>query len=121
MPTLSPATAAATEKAIQRYDGIVSRGGWPEVPPVDRLRLGNRNPASSRLRQRLIAAGDLGANAGVTDIFDSYVEAAVRRFQARHGLAVDGIMREQTFEALNIPAAVRLAQLQAPISCGCAP
>jgi L,D-transpeptidase YcbB len=32
------------------------------------------------------ARGDLDVNAGIGDIFDSYVEAAVRRFQARHGL-----------------------------------
>ena len=36
----------------------------------------------------------------------------MRRFQARHGMTVDGIVREQTFKALNVPAAVRLAQLQ---------
>src|SRR5581483_10379800 len=45
-------------------------------------------------------------------VFDSYVDAAVRRFQARHGIAVDGVVREQTFRSLNIPATVRLAQLK---------
>src|SRR6185295_15697643 len=39
-------------------------------------------------------------------------DAAVRRFQARHGLAVDGTVREQTLKALNVPAPVRLAQLR---------
>jgi len=36
----------------------------------------------------------------------------VRRFQARHGLTVDGVVREQTLKALNVPAQVRLAQLR---------
>src|SRR6202035_944548 len=36
-PTLSPATAQTTERAIQAYDAIVARGGWPEVPAVDDL------------------------------------------------------------------------------------
>ena len=112
LPTLSPSTAQTTEQAIQQYEALVARGGWPVVPPTDRLRLGNRNPSIIPLRQRLSAAGDLEANAGVTDVFDSYVEAAVRRFQARHGIAVDGIVREQTFKALNVPAPVRLAQLR---------
>src|SRR5262245_58555234 len=111
-PTLSPATVQLTQKAIERYDGIVASGGWPTVPPSERLRVGNRHPSVTALRQRLIAAGDLSAKAGTTDIFDSYVEAAVRRFQARHGLTVDGILREPTFQALNVPAAVRLAQLK---------
>jgi murein L,D-transpeptidase YcbB/YkuD len=112
LPTLSPSTAHTTEQAIARYEGLVSRGGWAPVPPVERLRLGNRNPSVRALRQRLMLSGDLEANAGVNDVFDSYVEAAVRRFQARHGLSVDGIVREQTFKSLNVPAEVRLNQLR---------
>jgi len=113
LPTLSPATVQHTEQAIHRYEGIISRGGWPEVARADRMRLGARNPGVVALRQRLIAAGDLDANAGVSDIYDSYVEAAVRRFQARHGLNADGVVHAQTLKALNIPAAARLAQLRA--------
>jgi len=54
LPTLSPSSAQTTEQAIGRYEGIVSRGGWAAVPPVERLRLGNRNPSVRALRQRLI-------------------------------------------------------------------
>ena len=111
-PTLAPSAAAMTEQAIQQYEAIVARGGWPSVPLSDRLRLGTRHASIVPLRQRLSAAGDLEANAGVTDVFDSYVDVAVRRFQARHGITVDGIVREQTFKALNVPAAARLAQLK---------
>ncbi len=112
LPTLSPATAEHTSQAIAHYESIVSRGGWPEVPKIDRLRLGARNPSVVALRQRLTLAGDLDPNAGVSDVYDSYVDAAVRRFQARHGIAVDGNIREQTLKHLNVPAQVRLAQLR---------
>lgn len=112
LPTLDPSTAQTTEQAIARYEEIVARGGWSQVPPAERLRLGNRHPSVPALRQRLIASGDLDANTGITDIYDSYVEAAIRRVQARHGLTVDGVAREQTFKALNVPAAVRLNQLK---------
>ncbi len=112
LPTLSPATAEHTTQAIARYEGIVSRGGWREVPNLDRLTLGLRNPSVVALRERLSAGGDLDPNAGVSDVYDSYVDAAVRRFQARHGLAVDGLVRDLTLKALNVPAPVRLAQLK---------
>ena len=112
LPTLSPATVQHTEQAIQAFDGIVARGGWPEVGKLDRVRLGVRHPEVAQLRTRLTASGDLDANAGVSDVYDSYVEAGVRRFQARHGLSVDGLVRGQTLKALNIPAPVRLAQLR---------
>ena len=90
----------------------MARGGWPQVPPVERLRVGNRHASVAALRERLSAVGDLGATSGRDQIFNSYVEAAVRRFQARHGINVDGMVREQTFKALNVPADVRLAQLK---------
>jgi murein L,D-transpeptidase YcbB/YkuD len=112
LPTLSPLTVQTTEQAIRRHESIVAGGGWPAVPAGDRLRLGNRHPAVITLRQRLAIAGDLGENIGVSDIYDSYVEAAVRRFQARHGLSVDGLIRENTFTAMNVPAQARLNQLK---------
>jgi murein L,D-transpeptidase YcbB/YkuD len=114
LPTLSPSTTQTTETAIARYEEIVGRGGWPVVPPAKRLRLGIKHPGVAALRQRLAIAGDLEsvAAAGASDVYDSYVEAAVRRFQARHGMAVDGIVREQELKALNIPAQQRLEQLR---------
>jgi murein L,D-transpeptidase YcbB/YkuD len=113
LPTLSGATAEATERAIGHYEEMVARGGWPAVPAVERLRVGNRHPGVGALRARLAAAGDLDAGAaGTSDIFDTYVEAAVRRFQARHGINADGMLREQTVKALNIGADIRLAQLR---------
>jgi murein L,D-transpeptidase YcbB/YkuD len=76
------------------------------------LQLGVRHRAVLALRQRLIAGGDLDPNVVVNDIFDSYVESAVRRFQARHGLSVDGVVQEQTLTTLNVPAHARLNQLK---------
>jgi murein L,D-transpeptidase YcbB/YkuD len=112
LPTLSPATVQHTEQAIRAFEGVVAQGGWPEVTKSDRLRLGHRHPAVAALRKRLMLSGDLDANAGVSDVFDSYVEAGVRRFQARHGVTVDGVMRGLTLKALNVPAQVRLSQLR---------
>lgn len=112
LATLSPQTVQTTEQAIPRYEAIVARGGWKVVQPTDRLRLGNRHKSVPALRERLIAGGDLDPNTGMSDAFDSYVEAGVKRFQARHGMSVDGIVREPTFNALNVPAEIRLTQLK---------
>jgi L,D-transpeptidase YcbB len=112
LPTLSAGTAQSTEQAVAQYEAIVARGGWPKVPETNELRVGYRHPGILALRQRLKFGGDLDVNAGSSDVFDSYVEAAVRRFQARHGVRVDGVVRESTFHALNIPADVRLNQLK---------
>jgi L,D-transpeptidase YcbB len=111
-PTVSTATAQMTEKAIDRYADIVARGGWPQVPSVKELRLGDRYASVGVIRTRLAVSGDIDPNAVGNDIYDSYVEAAVRRFQARHGLTVDGILRTETLGAMNVPAPARLAQLK---------
>ena len=86
------------------------------MPSVSVLRLGDRHPSVAPLRARLAASGDIDPNAVGNDIYDSYVEAGVRRFQARHGLTVDGVIRAETLAALNVPAPVRLAQLKVNVT-----
>jgi murein L,D-transpeptidase YcbB/YkuD len=115
LPTLSPATVQHTEQAAQVFEGLVAQGGWPMVPQTKGLRLGSRHPAVVTLRKRLTVSGDLDDHAGVSDIYDSYVDAGVRRFQTRHGLTADGIVHQQTLKAMNVPADVRLAQLRANV------
>jgi murein L,D-transpeptidase YcbB/YkuD len=111
-PTLSPQTVMATEQAIERYRDIALRGGWTQLPTNTRLRLGTRGPAVLALRQRLIQSGDIEPTGGASDVYDSYVEAAVKRFQARHGQNMTGAVTAATIVAMNVPAEVRLRQLE---------
>jgi murein L,D-transpeptidase YcbB/YkuD len=111
-PLLGGRTVETTEWAISRYREIVGRGGWNRVPDGPALRLGASAPNVAALRQRLVASGDLEQAAGRSDIYDSFVEAAVRRFQFRHGIGADGIVRAPTYAALNVPAEQRLRQLE---------
>src|SRR5689334_1203168 len=62
-PTVSAATVQTTEQAIDRYATIVARGGWPRVPAVTQLRLGDRHPGVNDLRARLAASSDIDPNA----------------------------------------------------------
>ncbi len=114
-PILSLATLAATEAAIQTYQGIVARGGWNAVPATAELKIGVKSKSVQLLRQRLAISGDLDASAGSSSIFDSFVEAAVKRFQIRHGLTPSGVVGEQTFNELNAPAQARLTELETNI------
>ena len=113
LPTLSPSTAQTTEESIAKYEAIVAKGGWPEVSAMaDGLRVGAKSAAVPALRQRLEVAGDLELNSGEAEVFDSYVDAALRRFQVRHGLHPDGVVHAPTLRALNVPADIRLSQLK---------
>jgi murein L,D-transpeptidase YcbB/YkuD len=112
VPLLTERTVQATELALQDYIRIEQAGGWPMVPAGVRLELGQRHPSVVALRQRLAVSGDIDPNSGMSDTFDSYVEAAVKRFQARHGLVVTGAVAEATLSALNVPASTRRQQLE---------
>jgi murein L,D-transpeptidase YcbB/YkuD len=111
-PILGPQSVPNIQQAIAQYQQIVANGGWPQViPGQQRLRLGVSDPSVQALRQRLMIVGDLARGAGMSNSFDSYVDGAVKRFQARHGLPADGVMGEYTVKAMNISADVRMQQL----------
>ncbi|MEM6710856.1 MAG: L,D-transpeptidase family protein [Pseudomonadota bacterium] len=111
-PMFSPSSAVNLETALRQYSDMMNRGGWPQVPADRALRLGVRHSNVQALRQRLIASGDMAQQWGISDIFDSYVDSAVRRFQARHGLVVDGIMGPEGYTAMNVPIGLRLRQME---------
>jgi L,D-transpeptidase YcbB len=112
-PVLGQGSPMYIQQAIVEYQNIVANGGWPQVTPGQSgMRIGTADPVVQQLRQRLMVVGDLPQSAGMSTSFDSYVDSAVKRFQARHGLPTDGVLGEYTLKALNIPAETRLGQLQ---------
>ena len=111
-PMLSQESLAATEQMIEYYRNIAARGGWQPVQGVQGLRVGSKSPAVVALRHRLIITGDLDPAAGESPIFDSYVEAGVRRFQARHGISSTGTVTAATVAAMNVPVDIRIRQLE---------
>ncbi len=112
LPIFSPETAMYIEQAIARYQGIVAAGGWNQVPATKKLKIGVVDDDVVPLRKRLMYSGDLAQSAGMSRAFDSYVDSAVKRFQARHGLPSDGVLGRYTFAAMNVGADVRLGQLE---------
>ncbi|GLS40610.1 amidase [Mesorhizobium tianshanense] len=112
LPIVSLQTVAYTEQAIAQYQNIAMQGGWGPVPDTKKLQLGVVDPDVVPLRRRLMISGDLAQGAGISEAFDSYVDSAVKRFQARHGLPADGTLGQYTYAAMNVSAQVRLGQLQ---------
>jgi len=109
--TLSKANLEPMRATIQRYQAIVNRGGWPTLPRYQ-LKTGTRHRTVATLRQRLEMSGDLRQPGGRPRVFDYYVEAALKRFQMRHGLSPSGVVDEATLLALNVSADTRLRQLR---------
>jgi murein L,D-transpeptidase YcbB/YkuD len=97
--------------AIGGYRAIADRGGWPSVSSGPKLEPGMRDGRVVQIRKRLAAAGDLVGDSGESDVYDDALLEVVKRFQARHGLAPDGVIGFGTIDAFNVPAEARLASM----------
>ncbi len=111
---LAPADAGyeRLRDALGLYRSIKHIGGWEPVPEGGSLRPAIEDERLPLLRRRLALTGDLPADAGVESlVYDKSVEAAVRRFQKRHGLDVDGMVGARTLVALNLPVGARVEEI----------
>jgi len=99
-------------QALARLRETANAGGWLPLETGPKLESGSSGPRVQQLRERLKASGDLVAAMDAT-AFDAELEDAVRSFQSRHGLQVDGIVGRATQAALNVTVAERIAQVRA--------
>ena len=97
---------------LRAYRSLESAGGWPVIPPGEKLERGSYDQRVHLLRHRLMLSGDL-AEFDYRDAFhfDAALEEAVRDFQAQHGLDVDGVVGRKTLAALNVPIGERIQQI----------
>jgi murein L,D-transpeptidase YcbB/YkuD len=103
------------EQALPRYRQLAGDPSLQPVPVVDAFKEGDSYAGLPQLRRLLIATGDLEESeagpAGSTR-YEGEVVEAVKRFQARHGRTVDGIIGPATFESLNVPFQERVEQIE---------
>lgn len=89
---------------------------WPALPPLPRQAVepGAAYAGAPALRERLRALGDLDGSSpsGSAGLLAPDLVDALRRFQARHGLAPDGTLGPATLAALAVPPARRVTQLE---------
>lgn len=106
----SPQIARLSE-ALQHYRRIAAAGGWPVIPAGPTIGPGSLDPRLGALVTRLRATGDLANDGRAFDDYDDVLQAAVRRFQVRHGLEPDALVGRATLRALNTSVDQRINQL----------
>ncbi|MGV7214512.1 L,D-transpeptidase family protein [Bradyrhizobium sp. UFLA05-112] len=113
-PTFDEGSAQRIKDAALSYSDLAVRGGWPTLPADAKFAAGTQGPNDELLRKRLIASGDLAGDKA-SGAFDETLAEAVKRFQARHGLAPTGTVTPRTIAAMNVPVQKRIRQLEASL------
>ncbi len=99
--------------ALARYQIIVDQGGWPTIEEGPVLKQGATGDRVLALKKRLeIEEPSLGVDIANPD-FDQATEDALKFYQRRNGFDTTGVLGPQTLEAINIPAASRVLQIEA--------
>ncbi len=88
---------------LLRYLDIQKSNPWVTLK-LNGLRKGKSSSSVSPLRERLRLTNDYkSCGSTETDIYDKCLKKAVIRFQKRHGLIANGVIRKDTKRALNKP------------------
>ncbi len=107
--------------ALKKLETLKAKGAWEKLPYFKRLAIGSSGDMVIKLRERLKISGDYvecneteaslttiesnhityDLNLSRDAIFGHCLEKAVKNFQQRHGLIVDGIVGAGTLKALN--------------------
>ena len=113
LESLAPEFASYRELqgVLDTYTDYDLLGGWEELPEDMRLKPGDEHPAVNNLRYRLIMTDGLAEAAVGSNVYDDQVQQAIRRFQKRHGLAVDGEIGPATLKTLNISSAEKVRRI----------
>ena len=85
----------------------------PTLPKGPLLETGKSHPQVLLLRNSLLAHGDksLELSSSTSSLFDEVTEAAVKRFQKKSSLEIDGVVGPQTRKALNKTAQDKVNQI----------
>lgn len=97
-------TALKIINALPKYD-------FKNTEIKNKIALNDTNDAIIEVKKKLLYWKDLKPVDSITPIYDEATEGAVKKFQMRHGLGVDGVIGVGTAGALNFTKEQRRKQI----------
>ncbi|MEO6166721.1 MAG: L,D-transpeptidase family protein [Chitinophagales bacterium] len=97
---------------LKKYYELEKVNVWTTITAEKKsYKPGDSSSVITSIRKRLFLLGDLSAPDTTSEIYDDQLLAAVKKFQARHGLAIDGAIGASVVAAMNIPLRERIEQI----------
>lgn len=100
--------------ALADYRQMEQQGGWKLVPSGSVLKPGMKSSRVPLIKAHLQVTGDFKKdNIKSSDHkYNAELEDAVKQFQHRHNLEVDGVIGRGTLEQMNVPVESRIEQIR---------
>ncbi len=100
------------KEKLRVYREVSINGGWGTVEDGPTIKPGEAGDRVLQVRNRLTASGDLQSYTNdEPELYDEVLKEAVRKFQIRHGLEVDGSVGKSTLAAMNVSVEDRIQDI----------
>lgn len=97
--------------SLLHYYELQKMKAWPQLILDKQAKAGKASPALIPIKKRLMLLHDFPNSDSLTDAYDSTLITAVKCFQKRMGLKVDGEIGAAFMGELNIPIEARIEQI----------
>lgn len=92
-----------------KYHALATKS-WRPIRVSSRLTPGDTSRVIRLLKSRLFELEDFRGDT-TTTIYNNQLSEAIKRFQERHGLTVNGLLTRETVAELNVPIQDRIQQI----------
>ena len=100
------------KEKLKIYREVAANGSWGTVDDGPTIKPGEVGDRILQVRKRLTDSGDLDPYTNdEPELYDEELKEAVKRFQKRHGLEVDGSVGKSTLAAMNVPVEDRIRDI----------
>jgi len=102
------------KKALVQYQLYLAQGGWETIPRMKTVRPGERHKHLDFIRNRLSFENPelVVADEDKLEVYDAFLEQAVRNFQQKYSLKVDGVIGPKTIREMNVSTYDRVQQIK---------
>lgn len=95
---------------LKKYRDLDAVDTWPRIRSKKPLKPGDVSPLISQIKARLFKLNDFHGDTS-NNRYDDTLLAAVKQFQDRHGLTINGQLSRATMMELNVPLKSRIRQI----------